>query len=103
MLIWLATYRPAFRPRAASILGGVAPLSAAFLYVTIDFVLNERSGEDAFGFYAMWIMGSSAYVASLIAGIGLSFLIRPRVLIARFATAAGVVVVLYYAFVLVME
>lgn len=87
--------RPSFRPLAASALGGIAPLSLAFLYVTFDFYLNQRTGEDAFAFYAMWIMGFWAYVLSLLFGLGVGLIERPHSLIGRFVAAATAVCLLY--------
>lgn len=87
--------RPSFRPLAASALGSIAPLSFAFLYVSLDFYLNQRTGEDAFAFYAMWIMGFGAYVLSLVVGLGIGKIKRPQNLIVRFTAAATVVCLIY--------
>jgi len=95
ILVWRSVVRPAFRPLAASMLGGIAPLSFIYLYVSIDFYVNQRTGEDAFAFYAMWIMGFGAYVVSLVVGLGLGFLNRPRNMIGRFTAAAAVVCMLF--------
>ncbi len=83
LILWQAVSRPAFRPVAASLLGSILPLTAVFIYMTIDFFVYQRSGGEAFGFYAMWIMGFAAYVASLLIGFGLGLLKWPRNLVGR--------------------
>ena len=63
--------------------------------MSLDFYLNQRTGEGAFAFYAMWTMGFGAFVLSLVIGLGIGLIKRPRSLNGRFLVAATVVLLLY--------
>lgn len=82
---------------AISILGAISPISLSFLHVIADFFIYSRTGEDAFGFYGMWIMGFGAYVLSVLIGLAFAFVRWPRFLIGRFLVPACVVLASYFS------
>jgi len=103
VLIWLALTSDKYRVSAISMLGGITPWMLFLLYVSVDFYIQQHEGEDAFAFYAMWIMGLGAFYVPLVVGLALSWVKWPKHLLARYFFALSVVIGLYFLIVPIFD
>jgi hypothetical protein len=82
---------PPLRPRIAVILGALTPLLLLYFMLTLGYLIGPPSQGSRWSFGAVWLMSFVPHVASLLLGLALSMLPRPRASHLRFALGmAGV-------------
>lgn len=87
VLVWFAVSyvkNPSGRNSALAGFGGLLPGLLFHAYITLDFYLNDRSGSDAFAYYAQWAM--AGWVGPFFGVLG--FVLR-RFVFKQFGAAAS--------------